>query len=459
MHPPAVPVIPERRAGWRDLSGYSERRLNFAGNRRTNFIMGKPAFRIQTLLALVVLCACSSEPVVPGANDVGVDGDGAAPGGDAAAQDSTAPADANTPPADGGNPSGDASSPSDAAGDDSASPPDAGPSNDAGEPADSAAVDAAPSDVSPADAAVEDAAPPDAGPVDTGVADAAPPDSGPADSGPFTPPQPDDCITDVSPGEREIKCEGYKFDISVPDICVKQACGLVFDVHGLAMSGDIQDQNTGMRALGRKHGYIVVQPNANPGPPTGGWYPKDYPPVWAFFERMARVFRADRKRLHITGFSQGGRLTWNMLCDHADVLASVAPAAYGMEPADPCSKAGGKTPAREIPVLYMHGTKDSVRRFGEAEIQRDNIIDDWKMTKDGVVSQDSAHIWTRYKSPGGNVFEFFQHDYQAESSLYKGHCIPGGPKSGGIYGFACVEKGVPNWPEKVFEFFIRHPRP
>lgn len=281
---------------------------------------------------------------------------------------------------------------------------------------------------------------------------------GSADSG-FPAPVPDECITDVSAGEHEFACEGYDYDVSVPAECITGPCGLVMDVHGLGMSGDILDQNDGMRALGRQHGYIVVQPNSNPGPPLGGWYPDDYGSVWAFMERTAAVFHVDPRRWHFTGFSQGGRMTWNMLCEHSDKLASVAPAAYGMEPSDPCSHQGGQVPEFEIPVLYMHGTQDTVRDFQEAETQRDNLIADWNLSVDTVVTEDANHIWTRYTNAAGTVFEFFQHDYEAESNLYNGHCIPGGLLSGGLMGFACVESGTPNWPQQVIQFFIDHPRP
>lgn len=275
----------------------------------------------------------------------------------------------------------------------------------------------------------------------------------------FPAPEPDDCITDVTAGEHEFPCEGYDYDVSIPAECLTRACGLIMDVHGLSMSGDIMDENDGMRELGRQHGYIVVQPNSNPGPPLGGWYPNDYDAVWAFMERTAAVFHVDSGRWHFTGFSQGGRMTWTMLCDHSDKLASVAPAAYGMEPSDPCSELGGQLPQQEIPVLYVHGTEDTVRQFGEAETQRDNLIADWSMSEDTVVSQDANHVWTRYTNSNGTIFEFFQHDYQAESNMYNGHCIPGGLLSGGLTGFACVESGTPNWPQMVIQFFMDHPRP
>lgn len=304
--------------------------------------------------------------------------------------------------------------------------------------------------------------PPDTGDAATTAEDAGQPPEG-AEGGPFPTPVADDCITDVSAGEHEFMCDGYKFDVSVPEQCLTQACGLIADVHGLGGTAEMADNNTLMRERGREHGYIVIQPNANPGPPTGGWYPDDYDAVWSFYERTARVFNVDPRKWHFMGFSQGGRMTWNMLCAHADKLASVVPAAYGMDPKDPCSAKGGQVPVAEIPVFYMHGTRDAVRPFSEGIEQRDNLIADWAMHEDGIVAQDDAQIRTRYTNANGTIFEFWQHDYEAESTLLVGHCVPGSPDLKGgepmqFMGFACLDKNTPAWAGEAMNFFLAHPR-
>ncbi|GIS33212.1 MAG: hypothetical protein Ct9H90mP4_11260 [Gammaproteobacteria bacterium] len=35
------------------------------------------------------------------------------------------------------------------------------------------------------------------------------------------------------------------------------------------------------------------------------------------------------ERIHITGFSQGGYMSWRFICKYSDVLASAGPLAYG----------------------------------------------------------------------------------------------------------------------------------
>src|SRR5262249_3237837 len=151
------------------------------------------------------------------------------------------------------------------------------------------------------------------------------------------------CITDVTPGTHVFTCDGLKYDVTVPDSCPASGkCGLVLDVHGATMSGKIEDLETDMRASGRKYGFVVVQPNANPGPPTASWTPAtDDPKVFAFLQLALGTFDVDRKRVHMTGFSQGGMMSSRFLCQHADVFASIAPVA-----GTGCTFAPGDIPSR-----------------------------------------------------------------------------------------------------------------
>lgn len=273
----------------------------------------------------------------------------------------------------------------------------------------------------------------------------------------------DECITDTSPAERHVfLCDGLEYDVSVPDTCASTACGLIFDVHGFSMSGKMENANTNLAALGRQHGYIVVNPNAEPDPPVASWTAaEDDPKVFAFLERVMNVFGVDPKRVHFTGFSQGGDMTWRMLCDHADVLASAAPAGFGHSANEKCFTAG-QAPSPSVPILFMHGTADALVPFSSAEAARDAVIAAQSMTQAEVVSQDADHVWTRYAGSTGEVFEFIEHDYTG-AQLLGGHCYPGSTDPGGepgqFFSFKCDQTAAFNWGEAVMQFFIAHPRP
>jgi poly(3-hydroxybutyrate) depolymerase len=234
------------------------------------------------------------------------------------------------------------------------------------------------------------------------------------------------------------------------------------------MSGIMEDNNTNMRQLGERYGYVVVQPNANPAPPLSSWTPAtDDPKVFAFVQLAVDTLQVDRKRVHMTGFSEGGYMTYRFLCDHADYFASVAPAAgAGCSFGNPDGGMWFSTgvPARQIPVLAVNGTKDTLVSFtGIAVPQRDQVVAGWHMDSGQVVAMDGTFVRTRYTSPSGNVFEFIQHDYSSVQTLTMGHCIPGskdldGGEPGQVFGFACQPPNSFVWGDEVMKFFLAHPR-
>jgi polyhydroxybutyrate depolymerase len=265
--------------------------------------------------------------------------------------------------------------------------------------------------------------------------------------------------TAIAAGTKTFTCDGLKYDVTVPSACVAGGCGLILDVHGMTMSGKMEDNNTNLRALGDKWGYVVVNPNANPAPPSSAWKPEtDDPKVFAFLELALKTYAIDLKRVHMTGFSQGGMMTSRFLCKHADVFASVAPAA-----GTGCTFKGTDVPSREVPVLYVHGETDALVSYSQGTAQRDAAIAAWKLGPETVVSSDANHKWARRVSPAGTVFEFIQHKYEASAFALKGHCYPGskdlkGGEPGQLFGFGCEDASAFVWGEAVMKFFRDHPK-
>lgn len=278
----------------------------------------------------------------------------------------------------------------------------------------------------------------------------------------FSAPEPSGCIDDASAGAHHYDCDGLVYDARVPAQCLKQACGLIFDVHGFSMSGAMQEANTDLADLGEKYGYVVFQPNAAGTPPLASWMPAtDDDKVFAVLQLAIEVWHIDPDRVHFTGFSQGGAMTWRMLCKHADVFASVAP---GAEAA--CFD-GTQEPSREVPILYLQGTADALVSYtGSAVPQRDAVVSSWKMGAGEKVAGDADYERTRYTSPNGTVFEFLQHDYKAKDPCLivslGGHCFPGSEDPGNAAGqacsFACVPPNAFHWGQEVMKFFREHTR-
>jgi dienelactone hydrolase len=284
------------------------------------------------------------------------------------------------------------------------------------------------------------------------------------DTGSFPEPVPDDCITEVTPGHHAFVCDGLTYDVEVPDTCLDMACGMVFDVHGYTMSAQMEEANTGLRALGQRYGYIVVQPNAEPDPPAASWSAAiDDPKVFDFMQRVAAAWHVDPDRWHFTGFSQGGFMSWRFICDHADVLASVAPGAAcdGAVAFGDCSFMGEEVPSEPIDILYLHGTSDALINFGCAGPRRDAVVAHFGLGEEEVVQEDDDHRWTRHTSDEA-TFEFIEHDYAAATAIIAGHCFPGSQDESGapgqLFSFACVEPNAFVWGDAVMQFFVDHPR-
>jgi poly(3-hydroxybutyrate) depolymerase len=270
-------------------------------------------------------------------------------------------------------------------------------------------------------------------------------------------PIPDACIDDPSPGDHVYACDGLTYDVRVPEACLQEACGLIVDVHGYTMSGLMEDANTNLRELGSERGYIVVQPNATPAPPAASWEPAtDDDKVFDFMMRAIAVFGVDEDRVHFTGFSQGGWMSWRFACAHADVLASVAPAAAcGME----CDFETS-VPAQPLAILYMHGTADALVNYACAEPLRDAAVEAFGLGAETVVEEGEGYRWTRHE--GDTTLEFIRHDYVAEGTLIEGHCFPGsddpGDAPGQLFSFACSGDNAFHWGEAIIDFFEANPR-
>lgn len=303
-------------------------------------------------------------------------------------------------------------------------------------------------------------------PLDSTTTAEPPADSSTGEPEPLPPPVLDECITDGSPGEHVFTCGAFDYDVSIPEACLLQPCGLIMDVHGLTMSGDMQDANTNLRELGRQRGYIVVQPNANPAPPAASWTPNvDDSALMAFMQRVAAAFHVDPDRLHFTGFSQGGFMSWRVVCAYADLLASVAPAAAcGNDlPIADCQFTQDEQPSVPVDILYLHGTDDVLVPYGCAPTRRDAVVAAYDLGPEELVADGAGYTWTRHTGPDGTVLEFVTHEYNAANTLLLGgHCYPGsddpGDAPGQLFSYACVDPTELHWGTMVIDFFDAHPR-
>src|SRR5258706_7665455 len=136
-------------------------------------------------------------------------------------------------------------------------------------------------------------------------------------------PMPAGCITDVSAGDHTFTCGGLVVDVRIPPACEAPGCGIILVLHGDTGTGLLMDAHVKPRELGAQHGYIVLAPT---GPPWNGsgpgstWHASNDSTLVDMVTQLSTVFRADMTKLHVTGFSRGGFVTWRLLCDHSDLF-------------------------------------------------------------------------------------------------------------------------------------------
>lgn len=260
-------------------------------------------------------------------------------------------------------------------------------------------------------------------------------------------PAPSGCITDTAPTDKVVVvgCGGdVTYNVSVPARCLDFACGLIVDVHGWTMSGDIQERNTGIAAIGRDEGYIVVQPNA-PGA-TPSWNSSHYPHVAAFTELAISVWRVDARRVHITGFSQGGAMTTWMRCNRPDLFASAAPTAMS---------GAGCANGVNMPTLYVQGTNDIFVSQAAIDATIASYVSTYGYDLSAVIADEPGYTHTAYGSSADPSVGFQSYVHGYSSFGVNGHCIMGSVTPSDPYG--CDEPAPVGHGRLVVDFFKHHP--
>lgn len=285
-----------------------------------------------------------------------------------------------------------------------------------------------------------------------------------------TPPVPAGCIDDVSSGDHAYTCGDLAVDARIPPACQAPGCGLILVLHGDTGNGLLMDAHVKMRELGAQYGYIVVAPT---GPPYGGgqpgstWHDTNDATLVDIVNQFASVFRVDTKKIHVTGFSRGGFVTWRLLCDHADLFASAAPAGAGFGGGfgETTCFENTRAPSREIPILFMMGRTDASVGYQNMVAIRNAAIARYAASGPTVIDQDSDYTHNRWTNERDVVIETFDHAYETVAdgpwASAKGHCIAGSTTDpyAAQYAIPCELPNAFVWGEQVMTFFRAHPMP
>lgn len=118
-----------------------------------------------------------------------------------------------------------------------------------------------------------------------------------------------------------------------------------------------------------RHGFLVVYPEG-----TGRWrniltfnagrccgYAMEHEIddvgfVRALLDELPRRYAVDARRIYATGMSNGAMLCYRLACELSERIAAIAPVAGAMA-------VDGPVPARPVPVLHVHGRRDTFAPF------------------------------------------------------------------------------------------------
>ena len=141
---------------------------------------------------------------------------------------------------------------------------------------------------------------------------------------------------------------------------------LVLDLHGLGSNKAQQRGLSGLQPLADPQGFAIAWPNGYGSGAANSWNAgfccgaaaeddaDDTGYLRTLVDAIAQELAVDRRRVYVTGLSNGGAMTQRLACEAADLFAAAAPLAFpiGLLPIESC------VPSRPIPVLAFQGTTD-----------------------------------------------------------------------------------------------------
>lgn len=203
---------------------------------------------------------------------------------------------------------------------------------------------------------------------------------------------------------------------------------------GASQSGGQIAAYTGYSRLADRERFIVAYPTATGQRPfwnVSGSLPGK-PDDVAYLRRVIGALTGGRvcgdpRRVAMTGLSNGGGMTARMACEAADLLSAAAPVAGGYSTLPACN------PARPLPVLEVHGMRDSVVPYGGRGPQRAGAVDtflaQWRSRNrcsgQSRLTRSGSVVEERWQCAGGRVvaratIDDAEHGWPGENSLAPG---------------------------------------
>lgn len=139
---------------------------------------------------------------------------------------------------------------------------------------------------------------------------------------------------------------------------------VVFFVHGAGGSGANFQREIRADATADREKFIAVYPSASATGAGGTWSDmrgtEHMPFFLAVIESLNTRYQIDRSRIYVTGFSQGGFISFGAACKYSDVFAAVAPVSG--HAVSPC------TLKRPVPMFMTWGASEGTSFLADRDL-------------------------------------------------------------------------------------------
>lgn len=167
--------------------------------------------------------------------------------------------------------------------------------------------------------------------------------------------------------EMKFGGEQRSYKLFVPDGAPKGPLPLMIVMHGGLGNSDETERTTGMNRVAQSNQFLVVYPNGtgarlmpnrrtwNAGKCCGKAVERkvdDVGFIHAMLGDVASHHEIDRSRIYATGISNGAMMAYRLACELPGDIAAIVPVS-GTLAINNCPG------AKDIPVLHIHGSKDS----------------------------------------------------------------------------------------------------
>jgi polyhydroxybutyrate depolymerase len=215
-------------------------------------------------------------------------------------------------------------------------------------------------------------------------------------------------------------------------------------LHGASSGADPAEQASGLTGIAERDGFVVAYPQGlSTGRKIGGhaWNAgrccaapaaegvDDVAFLDALVDALIADHGVDPEKVYLTGFSNGGMMSYRYACERAERVAGIAVVGGALN-FDACA------PSRPVPTLIVHGTSDATVPYdgGPPNARTAARLGSWVSAS----VADSAAFWSRVNGCDASEVTDVTASYRREE--YSG-CTDGAPLE-----VVSVEGGTHRWP-------------